>query len=208
VVFVFTHDSIGVGEDGPTHQPVEQIASLRAIPGLWVFRPADANETAIAWRLAITRQDGPSVLALSRQAVPTLDPKTTTGAAKGAYTLVEAGAGVADVVLIATGSEVQLAVQSAAELKQAGINARVVSMPCWEVFDQQTREYRDSVLLPGVPRVAIEAGCSMGWHRYIGEKGGLVTIDHFGKSAPGEVLMEKFGFSVDNVIKVVRNVIS
>jgi transketolase len=206
VVFVFTHDSIGVGEDGPTHQPVEQIASLRSIPALWVFRPADANETAVAWRLAITRQDGPSALALSRQSVPTLDPQLTAGAVSGAYVLVEAKGGKADVILLATGSEVHLAVRSAEKLAQMGINARVVSMPCWEVFDQQSQAYRDSVLLPGVPRVAIEAGCSMGWHRYVGEKGGLVTMDRFGKSGPCEIVMEKFGFNVDNVVKVVQNV--
>ena len=208
VVFVFTHDSIGLGEDGPTHQPVEQIAALRAIPGLWVFRPADANETAIAWRLAIARKDGPSTMALSRQNLPTLDPKLAEGTTKGAYVVSDAKGGKVDVVLLATGSEVSLAVKAAQALAEKGVQARVVSMPCWELFDDQSQDYRDSVLLPGVPKVAIEAACSMGWQRYVGETGGLVTLDRFGESAPGDVAMEKLGFNVDNVVATAQRVIS
>ncbi|MBN1378868.1 MAG: transketolase [Gammaproteobacteria bacterium] len=207
VVFIFTHDSIGVGEDGPTHQPVEQIASLRAIPGVRVFRPADANETAMAWRQAIKRTDGPTVLALSRQNLPTLDPELTANSDKGAYIVLEAEGGKADVVLVATGSEVHLALNSAKKLAEDGVKARVVSMPCWEVFDEQDKKYRDSVLLPGTPKVAVEAGCSMGWHRYIGENGGLVTIDRFGKSGPLAEVMKNFGFNVENVVKTVQQVI-
>ncbi len=207
VIFIFSHDSIGVGEDGPTHQPIEQVASLRAIPALWVFRPADANETASAWQQAVERHDGPSVLVLTRQGVPTLDPEMTRNAPMGAYTLLEASSGQPDVVLLASGSEVQLAIKSANKLAEENINARVVSMPCWELFDQQSLEYRESVLLPGIPKVAIEAGCSMGWHRYIGDKGGLVTIDRFGKSAPGAEAMGKFGFNVDNVVETVQQTI-
>ena len=208
VVFLFSHDSIGVGEDGPTHQPIEQIASLRAIPSLWVFRPADANETASAWKQAIAREDGPSVLVLTRQGVPTLEPSLTKDSIKGAYTVIDVEGGSPDVVLLATGSEVQLAINSAKKLAEDGVKARVVSMLCWEVFEQQSQQYRDSVLLPGTPKVGVEAGCSMGWYRYIGENGGLVTIDRFGKSAPGGEAMDKFGFNITNVVKTVKQVLA
>lgn len=208
VVFVFTHDSIGLGEDGPTHQPVEQIASLRAIPNLWVIRPADANETAEAWRLAIMRHDGPTAVILTRQGLPVMDTSLTVGVRNGAYIAVEASGGNPDVVLLATGSEVQLAIKAVERLAEAGIQTRVVSMPCWELFEQQSQDYRNATLLPGTPRVAIEAGRSIGWHRYIGENGGLVTLDRFGESAPGGVAMEKLGFNVDNVVETVQDVIN
>ncbi len=202
-IFVFTHDSIGVGEDGPTHQPVEQIMSLRAIPNLVVFRPADANETAAAWRIAI-QWAGPVALALSRQKLPILDPNeypVAEGTARGAYVLSEAATDSPQLILITTGSEVSLALAAQDELAKQSIAARVVSMPCWELFDQQPAEYQRQVLLPQVPKLAIEAGVSQGWWRYVGEDGDVIGLDRFGASAPGDVVMEKFGFSVDNVVK-------
>ncbi len=203
VVFVFTHDSIGLGEDGPTHQPVEHVASLRVIPDLWVFRPADANETAQAWRQAILRKNGPSTIILSRQGLPIQDPKLTEGTAKGAYIINDTD-GAPEVVLMATGSEVQLAQKAAAALAEQSIKARVVSMPCWELFEAQSADYQASVLPAGTPKVAIEAGSSMGWHKYVGDNGGFVTLDRFGESAPGGVAMDKLGFNVDNVVAVAK----
>jgi transketolase len=208
VIFIFTHDSIGVGEDGPTHQPVEQITSLRIIPNLWVFRPADANETAVAWRQAILRKEGPTALILSRQNLPIMDAAVTSGAGKGAYIVVEAAGGQVDVILLATGSEVQLAIKAAEQLASESINARVVSMPCWELFEQQSDDYRQSVISKGTAKVAIEAGCSAAWYKYIGEDGGLVTIDRFGASAPGDVVMDKYGFNVGNVVQTVKATLS
>ncbi len=210
-IFVFTHDSIGVGEDGPTHQPVEQIMSLRAIPNLAVFRPADANETAQAWRLAIEWNDRPVALALSRQKLPILDPNETPvaeGTARGAYVLSEAAADTPQIILIATGSEVSLALEAQDELAKHSIDARVVSMPCWELFDQQPAEYRRQVLLPQVPKLAIEAGVSQGWWRYVGGDGDVIGLDRFGASAPGDVVMEKLGFNVDNVVAHSRELVS
>ena len=204
VIYVFTHDSIGVGEDGPTHQPVEHLAALRAIPRLVVIRPGDANETAVAWKIAIESRDRPVALALSRQNVPTLDRKEfapADGVRKGAYVLAEASGGKPDIVLIATGSELSLAVAARQKLTEKNIHARVVSMPSWELFDAQPKDYRDSVLPPSVRRrLAIEAGLPQGWHRYIGDGGDVVGIERFGASAPGNVVMEKFGFTVDNVV--------
>jgi transketolase len=207
VLHIFTHDSIGVGEDGPTHQPVEQLVSLRAIPGLLVFRPADANEVAETWRYVLQLKREPAVLVLSRQALPTVDRSTTAPAsevAKGAYVLVDAD-GDLDVVLIATGSEVGLALSAREELAAAGVGARVVSMPCSELFDRQSQAYRDEVLPPSVKaRVAIEQASTLGWHRYVGDGGAIVGMHTFGASAPLKMLVEKFGFTPDAVAQVAR----
>lgn len=203
VIYVFTHDSIWVGEDGPTHQPVEQIASLRIIPNLVVMRPADANETAAAWKVALERKDGPTALVLTRQGLPILDGTSEgarTGVARGAWCPVECGQSP-QVVLLATGSEVQLAVNAGAELGERGISARVVSMPSQELFDAQDEDYRRAVLPQGIPVVAIEAGVTFGWERYTGLGGAIVGLDRFGASAPGEIVAEKLGFTVDRVVK-------
>jgi transketolase len=201
VIYVFTHDSIGVGEDGPTHQPVEQLAALRAIPHLLVIRPGDANETAVAWRVAIESRRRPVALALTRQNVPTLDRKefaSAEGLRRGAYVLADAPGGKPDVILIATGSEVSLITAARQKLAEHKIHARVVSMPCWELFDEQSREYRDSVLPPSMPkRLAVEAALPQGWHRYAGE---VIGVERFGASAPGNVVMEKLGFTADHVV--------
>jgi transketolase len=205
VIYVFTHDSIGLGEDGPTHQPVEQLAALRTIPNLVVTRPADAHETAVAWKLALERKDGPTALVLTRQGLPLITP-VDNGTAHGAYVLAEvAEVGVApDVVLVATGSEVHLALAARERLAEEGIPARVVSMPSWELFDAQPDDYRASVLPPGVPRLAIETGVTTAWARYLGEKGQVIGLDRFGASAPYKVLFEQFGFTVENVVKQVH----
>ena len=202
-IFIFTHDSIGLGQDGPTHQPIEHLTSLRAMPGLTVFRPADANETADAWRLAIGLT-GPVALVLTRQALPVLDPKrfcVGNGVARGAYVLVDGPGPDPDLVLVATGSEVHVALEAARALAKWGIEARVVSMPCWELFEKQPAEYRDSVLPLNIPKLAIEAGATLGWYKWVGRTGDVIGLDHFGASAPGEVVMEKMGFNVDNVIQ-------
>jgi len=208
VVHIFTHDSIGVGEDGPTHQPVEQLASLRAVPGLLVFRPGDANEVVETWRLVAALRREPAVLVLSRQAVPTFD-RTVTGAAagvaRGAYVLADAPNGIPDVILMATGSEVQLAMAASAELSAEGTGVRVVSMPCWELFDRQPPEYRDEVLPPTVrARVAVEQASTLGWHRYVGDGGAVVGMHTFGASAPLKNLLTKFGFTPERVAQVAR----
>ena len=203
VIYVFTHDSIWVGEDGPTHQPVEQVASLRVIPNVVVLRPADANETAAAWRVALERQDGPTALILSRQGLPILDGTVDgaqIGVARGAWCPLEDG-GSPQVVLLATGSEVQLAVEAGAELGERGIVARVVSMPSQELFDGQDEDYRRTLLPPGVPVVAIEAGVTFGWERYTGADGAVIGLDRFGASAPGEVVAEKLGFTIDRIVE-------
>jgi transketolase len=196
-IFVFTHDSIGLGEDGPTHQPIEHAASLRAIPHLIVIRPADANETASAWRVAMT-QRGPTALLFTRQAVPVL--AGTRDVACGGYVLADAE-GTPDVILIGTGSEVSIALEARQQLLGRGIKARVVSLPSWELFEEQTREYRDSVLPPAIlARVAVEAGVPQGWERYVGPLGSVVAIQNeFGASAPGKAVMEKYGFTPANV---------
>src|SRR5262245_30284435 len=207
VVHIFTHDSIGVDEDGPTHQPVEHLVSLRAIPGLLVFRPADANEVAETWRYVAQLKREPAVLALSRQALPTVDRSAMAPAsevAKGAYVLVDAE-GELDVILIATGSEVSLALSALDELAGAGVGARVVSMPCSELFDRQPQEYRDEVLPPSVKaRVAIEQASTLGWHRYVGDGGAIIGMHTFGASAPLKMLVEKFGFTPDAIAQVAR----
>ncbi|MDX2044065.1 MAG: transketolase [Acidobacteriota bacterium] len=202
-IYVYTHDSIGLGEDGPTHQPIEQLAGLRSVPNLTLIRPADANETAVAWRVAIEHRHGPTALALTRQKLPTYDRTkfgSAEGVAQGAYILSESPTGNVDVILIGTGSEVSVAVEAQAKLAEAGIGARVVSMPSTQLFDKQPLDYQESVLPPAIKaRVAVEAGISMGWQKYVGDSGQIVSLDHYGASAPYQVLMEKFGFTADNV---------
>ncbi len=209
VIYVFTHDSIWVGEDGPTHQPVEQVASLRVIPNVVVLRPADANETAAAWRVALERREGPTALILSRQGLPILDGTAEgaqMGVTRGAWCPVEDGDSP-QVVLLATGSEVQLAVQAGAELGGRGIMARVVSMPSQELFDAQDEDYRRALLPPGVPAVAIEAGVTFGWERYTGTDGAVIGLDRFGASAPGEVVAEKLGFTVERIVEAAMDLV-
>ena len=205
VIYVFTHDSIGVGEDGATHQPVEQLANLRAIPRLVVIRPCDANETACSWRVAIETRDRPVALVLTRQDVPTLDRNhyaSAEGLRRGAYILAEAANGRPEVILIATGSEVSLIVEARQQLQKQDIQTRLVSMPSWELFDAQTEEYRRSVFPPSIrTRLAVETGATQGWHRYVGEWGDVIGLDHFGASAPGPVLMREYGFTAENVCK-------
>ncbi|MGQ9848869.1 MAG: transketolase [Aggregatilineaceae bacterium] len=206
-IFVFSHDSIGLGEDGPTHQPIEQIMSLRLIPRLEVFRPADANETAAAWRCAIENRHHPTVIALTRQNVPVLDPAwgVAEGVARGAYVLSDAPEGRVDVLLLATGSEVHLALEAQKLLVAEGIGARVVSMPCWERFAKQPQEYRDSVLPPYVKaRVAIEAGVTTGWQKWVGLEGEVVGVDRFGASAPYKVIYEQFGLTAQRIAERAR----
>jgi transketolase len=199
--WVWTHDSVAVGEDGPTHEPVEHHMALRAIPNLWYVRPADANETSVAWRIAIERQGGPVALALSRQKVPTLDRSELAGAEgalRGAYTLWQSGDGEPDCILIATGSEVWVALEAARQMD--GTNVRVVSMPCWELFGEQPADYREEVLPSDVAaRLSVEAGISLGWERWVGDRGGSLAVDRFGASAPGTEVLERYGFTPDNV---------
>jgi transketolase len=212
VIYVFTHDSIAVGEDGPTHQPVEQLFSLRVIPGLTVIRPADANETAEAWRTAIENRNGPTAIILTRQNVPVMDRGKLSPAAelrKGAYVLSNSSSGKPDVILIATGSEVHLALGAQEKLLTEDIRTRVVSMPSWELFDQQPEDYRHQVLPRDVPlRVSIEAGVTLGWHRYVGKEGEIIGIDHFGASAPGNVVPREFGFTPENILHRVRSLLT
>jgi transketolase len=201
-IFVLTHDSIGLGEDGPTHQPIEHLTSLRAMPNMTVLRPADANETTAAWRIAIERR-GPVCLVLTRQNLPIMDPDKyplREGVARGAYIL----AGEQErptIILIASGSEVQLALAARDKLAEQKIPARVVSMPSWELFEEQSSEYRQQVLPKDVPKLAIEAGATLGWYKYVGENGAVIGVDRFGASAPGKIVMEKLGLNVDNVVQ-------
>ena len=207
VTYIFTHDSVGVGEDGPTHQPVEQTMSLRLIPGLTVLRPADANETAEAWCTALSSK-GPVVLVLTRQKLPIMDRNRfpiNDGFSRGGYILSESNDGATDIILIATGSEVSLALQVQQSLSEDGKNARVISMPSWELFEQQPEEYHHSILPRGIPKVALEAGITMGWHRYIGDEGIILGIDRFGASAPGQTVMDKLGMNKENVLNSVKN---
>jgi transketolase len=209
VLHIFTHDSIGVGEDGPTHQPVEQLISLRAIPGMLVFRPADANEVTETWRIVAALRHEPAVLILSRQALPTLDRtvyRPAAGVARGGYVLAEADGGTPEVILLATGSEVHLALAAREELQADGIAARVVSLPCWELFDRQPQAYRDQVLPPAVKaRVAVEQASTLGWDRYVGDGGAIIGMHTFGASAPLKQLLVKFGFTPDQVAQVARD---
>ena len=230
VIYIFTHDSIGLGEDGPTHQPIEHLAALRAIPQLFVIRPADSHEVREAWRIAILRRSGPTALALTRQKVPLIDRTvcaSAEGLRRGAYILAEAdgaearprgpqtgspagvgASGRAQLLLIATGSEVSLALEAREKLQSEGIPTRVVSMPCWELFEEQSEDYRNEVFPPAVTaRLAIEAGVRQGWERYVGAKGGVICLDRFGASAPGDVAMKNLGFNVDNVVSRARALI-
>lgn len=208
-IYVFTHDSVGLGEDGPTHQPIEHLAALRAIPNLYVIRPADPAEVSEAWRIAILRRHGPTALALTRQKVPLIDRSrlaAAEGLRRGGYVLAEAsGEGNPEVILIATGSEVSLALEARETLEQEGIPTRVVSLPCWELFDEQEDEYRHSVLQSSVTkRVAIEAGVRQGWERYVGSAGEIISLERFGASAPGETALKELGFNVENVLTHAR----
>ena len=208
-IFVYTHDSIGMGEDGPTHQPVEQLVSLRAIPGFTVLRPADANETAAAWRVAVLRK-GPTALVFSRQKLPVLDPAThpiAAGVPRGAYVLSEAHGGTPEVILLATGSEVSLALESQTQLARDGIAARVVSFPSWRLFDEQPTSYQESVLPTGIPKLSVEAGVTLGWSQYVGAEGASIGVDRFGASAPGPVVQRELGLTVDHVVEVARRLV-
>ena len=211
VIYVFTHDSIAVGEDGPTHQPIEQLMNLRAVPNLTVIRPADATETTEAWKAAVRNTEGPTALIFSRQTLPVLDRTAFAPAEnlqRGAYVLWQAQQGSPDVILIATGAEVHIALAAGNMLAEEGVNARVVSMPSWKLFDQQTAEYRNSVLPSQVrARVAIEAGIALGWERYVGLDSAVVAMRSFGGSAPGKVVLEKFGFTPENVAVHARKVL-
>ena len=211
VIYVLTHDSIGLGEDGPTHQPIEHLASLRAMPNLTVLRPADANETAEAWRFAVKNNKGPTVLALTRQSVPTLD-RSVHGPAellqRGAYVLKDVD-GTPDALILASGSEVKLALEAAETLAKDGIAARVISMPSWELFEAQPQDYKNSVLPEHVTgRVAIEAGASQGWHKYVGMNGKVIALDHFGASAPINDLFSHFGITAESVVQAVKDIIN
>ena len=211
-IYVYTHDSIGLGEDGPTHQPIEQLMGLRTVPNLTMIRPADANETAVAWRVALENRHGPTALALTRQKLPVFDRTkyaSAEGLTRGAYVMSPSPTGNVDALLIATGSEVAVAIEAQDKLAAEGIGVNVVSMPSWELFEKQSPAYRKEVLPPGIAaRVAIEAGVTLGWSRYVGEKGAVIGLDRFGASAPYQVLMEKFGFTAANVCEQVKQVLS
>jgi transketolase len=208
VIYIWTHDSIALGEDGPTHQPVEQLASLRAMPNMTILRPSDATETVEAWRVALHHTEGPVGIVLTRQKLPVLDRTAlapATGLAQGAYVLAEALRFPPDVILIATGSEVALALEAHAQLVRDGIHSRVVSMPSWELFERQSQAYRDAVLPPGVrARIAIEAAAPFGWERYVGLDGAIVGVDTFGASAPGPIVMREFGFTPGHVVEIAK----
>lgn len=211
-IWVMTHDSIGLGEDGPTHQPVEQLAALRAIPNLVVIRPADANETREAWRVAINRKNGPTLLALTRQAVPTLDRATfalAEGLHKGAYILADLGKGVEpELILMASGSEVSLIIEAGLKLAAQNRRVRLVSFPSWELFENTAKDYQESVLPPHIKtRLAVEMGVEMGWHKWVGDEGKVISIDQYGASAPYKILMEKYGFTVENIINSAEKIL-
>jgi transketolase len=206
-LFVFTHDSVALGEDGPTHQPIEQLMGFRAIPGLTDFRPADANETAAAWKLALERK-GPSFFALSRQDLPVIDPAAHdlyAGVSKGAYVLEDVPK--PQLVLIGAGSEVWPCVEAAKLLAAEGIVARVVSFPSWKLFEEQSAEYKASILPAGVPRLAVEAGATIGWWKYVGQDGDVIGLDRFGASAPGPKVLAELGFSAENVAARARKLV-
>lgn len=211
VIYIFTHDSIGVGEDGPTHQPVEQLMSLRAIPNLSVIRPADANETVEAWRMAVENKTGPTALIFTRQNLPVADRSTVVtadGLRKGGYLFWESGAGDPETILIGTGSELAIVLQAGKILAAEGVHVRVVSLPSWDLFERQPQAYRDRVLPPAVTaRVACEAGVRLGWERYTGLAGAIVGIDRFGASAPYQTIYEKFGVTADAVAAEARRLL-
>jgi transketolase len=212
VVFVFTHDSVGLGEDGPTHQPVEHLAALRAMPHMWVIRPADANETVEAWRVALERKDGPACIVLSRQDLPTLDRQKYAPAAglrKGGYVLSDAPGGDPQAILISTGSEVTLALQAQEKLIAAGVRARVVSLPCWELFAAQSRDYQEQVIPRGVAaRVSLEAAATFGWQRWVGDRGVALGIDRYGASAPYEIIFKELGITAEHVVSTVKSLLA
>ena len=212
VIHVFTHDSLALGEDGPTHQPIEQLASLRTIPGVTVIRPADANETAVAWKVSVEVRDRPVLLSLTRQDVPTLDRSryaSAEGLRRGAYVLSDARDGAPALILIASGSEVGLIVAATERLRAEGVAVRCVSMPSWDLFEAQPQSYRDEVLPPGVTaRLAVELGVAQGWHRYVGDRGDMLGIDRFGASAPADVLLAQYGFTVDKVVARARRLLA
>lgn len=203
VVYVFSHDAINLGEDGPTHQPVEQLMALRAIPNLMLIRPADANETAVAWKMAMQHKDGPVVLVLTRQKAPTLavtKANAAQGVKRGGYILSEADSGQPSLILIATGYEVHLALQAQTALEAKGVATRVVSLPCWEIFDAQSPAYQQEILPPNVPKISLEAGVTLGWRKYVGFDGVTIGLGRFGASAPGQIVYEKLGFTVENIV--------
>jgi transketolase len=212
VIYVWTHDSLALGEDGPTHQPIEQLAGLRAMPNLLVIRPSDATETVEAWRVALQHTDGPVALVLTRQALPVLDRTVlgpAAGLSRGAYVLADSSSQPPEIILIATGSEVSIALEAHAELVRAGLRSRVVSMPCWELFDKQAQTYRDRVLPPSVwARVSIEAASSFGWERYVGSRGAMIGVDRFGESAPGPRVMREFGFTAEQIVQAAKGVLA
>jgi transketolase len=202
-IFIFTHDSVGLGEDGPTHQPIEQLAALRAIPNLVTIRPADANEVREAWKVAVARRNGPTALALTRQNVPTFEPSNTETVSKGAYVLKDFG--TPEVILMASGSEVSLILDAAQKLHEGGRGVRVVSFPSWELFEKQDEAYKESVLPKNIQaRLAVEAAASFGWERYAKS---VIGIDHYGASAPAKIIFEKFGFTVENVVAKAKELI-
>jgi transketolase len=211
-IFIYTHDSIGLGEDGPTHQPIEQLAALRAVPNLVLFRPADANEVVEAWKVIIQLKHEPAALVLTRQGVPTFDRTKyapAAGAAKGAYILADAPDGKPDVILLGTGSEVSLCVTAYEQLKSEGVKARVVSMPSWDIFEKQSADYKKQVLPPGVKaRVSVEAASTFGWSQYVGPTGKMIGMHRFGASAPIKDLLKKFGFTTDKVVEAAREAIA
>jgi transketolase len=212
VIYVMTHDSIGLGEDGPTHQPIEHLASFRAMPNMLTIRPGDGNETAGAYQAAVENANAknvkgikrPSTLVFSRQGMPNMNTTSIEGTMKGAYTVVECAN--PDVILIGTGSELEMAVKAGEELTAAGKKVRVVSMPCWELYDEQPQSYKDSVLTPGVPKVSVEAGSTFGWHKYVGANGKCIGVDEFGASAPAPILYEKYGITVDAVVAAAKSI--
>jgi transketolase len=211
VIYVFTHDSIGLGEDGPTHQPIEQLAALRAIPNLVVIRPADANETVEAWKYAINHQGGPVAIILTRQKLPILDQNKygpAIGLQQGAYVVKDSDK-TPDLLLIATGSEVSLSINASEKLEAEGKNVRVISFPSWEIFEQQSDEYKKQIFPPEIKsRISIEMEIKMGWQKYLGESGEAISIETFGASAPDSVLYEKYGFTVENVVSTAKRILS
>ena len=212
VIYVWTHDSIGLGQDGPTHQPVEHLASLRAIPNLMLLRPADANETVEAWKIAVAHTEGPVGLVFTRQKLPIFDRSTlgpAAGTEKGAYVLADCAAGPPKLVLIATGSEVSIALEAHNQLTREGVACRVVSMPCWDLFEAQPQSYKDMVLPPGVKaRISVEAGSPLGWERYVGLEGAVIGLNRFGASAPGEIVMRELGFTPEHIVKVAKSILA
>jgi transketolase len=212
ILYVLTHDSIGLGEDGPTHQPVEHLAALRAIPNLAVIRPADANEAAVAWLVALERTEGPTALALSRQALPTLDRHQFASAGnlrRGAYVLADLGGDPPQIVLMASGSEVSIIMEAGERLHAEGLRVRLVSFPCWELFADQEEDYRNAVLPPKLrTRIAVEAGVAQGWERWVGESGAVLGLTHFGASAPYQELYRHFGLTAERVVETAHRILS